>query len=81
MFFVKKLQIKQISFFTIENKFVIFKGGDIFMSHPSKIDKVFRDIVHNFIYVENQIILDLINSKEIQRLRRIKTTWYFVPYL
>ncbi|ABP67274.1 metal dependent phosphohydrolase [Caldicellulosiruptor saccharolyticus DSM 8903] len=70
--FVKKLQIKQISFFTIENKFVIFKGGDIFMSHPSKIDKVFRDIVHNFIYVENQIILDLINSKEIQRLRRIK---------
>ncbi|PWF99318.1 HD domain-containing protein [Levilactobacillus bambusae] len=35
-------------------------------------EKVFRDPVHNYIYVENQVILDLINTREFQRLRRIK---------
>ncbi|BAP84956.1 phosphohydrolase [Paucilactobacillus hokkaidonensis JCM 18461] len=35
-------------------------------------EKVFRDPVHNYIYVENKIILDLINTPEFQRLRRIK---------
>lgn len=35
-------------------------------------EKVFRDIVHNFIYVNSKTILDLINTKEMQRLRRIK---------
>ncbi|MFV0393033.1 MAG: HD domain-containing protein [Coprobacillaceae bacterium] len=33
---------------------------------------VFRDAVHNYIYVEYQLILDLIDTKEMQRLRRIK---------
>lgn len=36
------------------------------------IEKVFRDPIHNYIHVEHQVILDLINSKEFQRLRRIK---------
>ena len=36
------------------------------------IEKVFRDPIHNYVHVEHQIILDLINSKEFQRLRRIK---------
>ncbi len=36
------------------------------------IEKVFRDPVHNYIHVEHQVILDLIDSKEFQRLRRIK---------
>lgn len=36
------------------------------------IEKVFRDPVHNYIHVQHQVILDLINSKEVQRLRRIK---------
>lgn len=36
------------------------------------IEKVFRDPVHGDIYVENQVILDLINAREFQRLRRIK---------
>ncbi|QIL46303.1 HD domain-containing protein [Vagococcus coleopterorum] len=36
------------------------------------IEKVFRDPVHGDIYVEHQVILDLINSREFQRLRRIK---------
>lgn len=36
------------------------------------LEKYFRDPVHNYIYVENQVILDLINSSEFQRLRRIK---------
>lgn len=36
------------------------------------IEKVFRDPVHNYIHVQHQVILDLINSAEVQRLRRIK---------
>ncbi|CAM3285131.1 HD domain-containing protein [Vagococcus fessus] len=36
------------------------------------IEKVFRDPVHDDIHVSHQVILDLINSKEFQRLRRIK---------
>lgn len=36
------------------------------------IEKVFRDPVHGDIYVDNQVILDLINAREFQRLRRIK---------
>ncbi|MHA8110647.1 HD domain-containing protein [Lactobacillaceae bacterium Melli_B4] len=35
-------------------------------------EKVFRDPVHNYIYVRHQVILDLINTPEFQRLRRIK---------
>ena len=35
-------------------------------------EKVFRDPVYNYIYIENQIIMDLINTPEFQRLRRIK---------
>ena len=35
-------------------------------------EKVFRDPVHNYIPVDNPIIYDLINTKEFQRLRRIK---------
>ncbi len=36
------------------------------------IEKVFRDPVHSYIHVQHQVILDLINSGEFQRLRRIK---------
>lgn len=36
------------------------------------IEKVFRDPVHNYIHVQHQVVLDLINSKEVQRLRRVK---------
>ncbi len=36
------------------------------------IEKVFRDPIHQYIHVEHRLILDLINSKEFQRLRRIK---------
>ena len=35
-------------------------------------EKVFRDPVHNYIAVSYQIILDLIDTKEFQRLRRVK---------
>jgi len=34
-------------------------------------EKVFRDPVHNYIRVEYQVILDLIDTPEFQRLRRI----------
>lgn len=37
-----------------------------------KREKVFRDPVHNYIHIEHRIILDLINSREFQRLRRVK---------
>ncbi|MER0122333.1 HD domain-containing protein [Streptococcus sp. ZJ93] len=35
-------------------------------------EKVFRDPVHNYIHVDNDLIYNLINTKEFQRLRRIK---------
>ncbi|MDR2465146.1 MAG: HD domain-containing protein [Streptococcaceae bacterium] len=35
-------------------------------------EKVFRDPVHNYIQITHQLILDLIDTKEFQRLRRIK---------
>lgn len=35
-------------------------------------EKVLRDPVHNYIHVTHQVILDLINTSEFQRLRRIK---------
>ncbi len=36
------------------------------------LEKVFRDPVHNYVHVQHKVIHDLINSKEVQRLRRIK---------
>lgn len=36
------------------------------------LEKVFRDPVHDYIHVEHQVILDLIDTKEFQRLRRVK---------
>lgn len=35
-------------------------------------EKVLRDPVHDFIYIEHQVILDLLDTREFQRLRRIK---------
>ena len=35
-------------------------------------EKVFRDPVHNYIHVDHPVIYKLINTKEFQRLRRIK---------
>ncbi|KRM87321.1 hydrolase [Liquorilactobacillus vini DSM 20605] len=35
-------------------------------------EKVLRDPIHSYIYIQSQIILDLINTKEFQRLRRIR---------
>lgn len=36
------------------------------------IEKVFRDPVHNYVHVDHELIYKLINTKEFQRLRRIK---------
>lgn len=33
---------------------------------------VLKDPIHNYIYIEDEVILKLINTKEMQRLRRIK---------
>lgn len=35
-------------------------------------EKVFRDPVHNYIHIQDKVILDLIDTREFQRLRRIK---------
>nr|WP_275984055.1 HD domain-containing protein [Paenibacillus hamazuiensis] len=37
-----------------------------------KEEKVFKDPVHKYIYVQDETIWDLINTKEFQRLRRIR---------
>ncbi|WP_326717705.1 HD domain-containing protein [Vagococcus jeotgali] len=42
------------------------------MNETMMFEKVFRDPIHHDIQVEHPIILELINSKEFQRLRRIK---------
>ncbi|MBP1153467.1 MULTISPECIES: HD domain-containing protein [unclassified Paenibacillus] len=42
------------------------------MNVPMKEEKVFKDPVHKYIYVQDQTIWDLINTKEFQRLRRIR---------
>lgn len=47
-----------------------------FMTHYAmqRLDeeKVFRDPVHDYIYIQDALIIQLINTKEFQRLRRIK---------
>ncbi|MCW6682486.1 HD domain-containing protein [Aerococcaceae bacterium NML160702] len=35
-------------------------------------EKVFRDPVHDYVHIQDKVIIDLINSREFQRLRRIK---------
>ncbi|MGX7051957.1 HD domain-containing protein [Leuconostoc palmae] len=35
-------------------------------------EKVLRDPIHNFIHVQDRVILDLINTSEFQRLRRVQ---------
>lgn len=42
------------------------------MQQPMKEEKVFKDPVHKYIYVQDQTIWDLINTREFQRLRRIR---------
>ncbi|WP_270167055.1 HD domain-containing protein [Paenibacillus sp. SYP-B4298] len=40
--------------------------------HQLPEEKVFKDPVHKYIYVQDELIWDLINTKEFQRLRRIR---------
>jgi HD superfamily phosphohydrolase len=42
------------------------------VSEQLREEKVFKDPVHNYIYVDSTTIWDLINTKEFQRLRRIR---------
>ncbi|WP_341280301.1 HD domain-containing protein [Paenibacillus sp. FSL H8-0537] len=42
------------------------------MNRQLSEEKVFKDPVHKYIYVQDQTIWDLINTKEFQRLRRIR---------
>ncbi|RIX49295.1 HD domain-containing protein [Paenibacillus nanensis] len=42
------------------------------MNEPLREEKVFKDPVHHYVYVRDQTIWDLINTKEFQRLRRIR---------
>lgn len=42
------------------------------MQQPLTEEKVFKDPVHNYIHVQDTIIWRLINTKEFQRLRRIR---------
>ncbi|AEI46107.1 HD domain-containing protein [Paenibacillus mucilaginosus] len=42
------------------------------MVNPLQEEKVFKDPVHKYIYVQDQTIWDLINTREFQRLRRVR---------
>src|SRR5690606_12967820 len=35
-------------------------------------EKVFKDPIHKYIYVQDRVIWNLVNTKEFQRLRRIR---------
>lgn len=41
------------------------------MKNNLKVDKVFRDPIHGYIYFDNLNIYKLVESKEMQRLKRI----------
>lgn len=43
-----------------------------FYSQKLDHEKVIRDPIHTYIHIKDKVILDIINSKEFQRLRRIK---------
>lgn len=43
-----------------------------YLSEQLQEEKVFKDPVHRYIHVRDRVIWDLINTKEFQRLRRIK---------
>lgn len=61
-----------------ENK-VLLAVQPFFCYNNSMFEKIFRDPVHNDILIKDPIIYDLINTREFQRLRRIKqlgTTGY-----
>lgn len=48
----------------------------------SEDEKVFKDPVHGYIYVRDPVIWDLINTREVQRLRRIRqlgATYFAYP--
>lgn len=42
------------------------------MTKPLSEEKVFKDPVHNYVHVQDEIIWSLINTPEFQRLRRIR---------
>ncbi|USB33292.1 HD domain-containing protein [Paenibacillus sp. YPG26] len=42
------------------------------MNHPLSEEKVFKDPVHNYVHVQDDLIWSLINTPEFQRLRRIR---------
>lgn len=49
-----------------------FRESFTLKSNELKESKVFRDAIHGYIHVEHMIIWQLINSEQMQRLRRIK---------
>ncbi len=54
------------------SKTVEFIGEDVRVMEKLSEEKVFKDPVHNYIYVDSPIIWALIDTPEFQRLRRIR---------
>lgn len=54
----------------------IGNGGAVQLTHYAKAklqeEKVFKDPVHRYVHVRDQVIWDLVGTKEFQRLRRIR---------
>ena len=49
-----------------------FRDTFVLSNHELKERRVFRDSIHGYIHVDHWIIWKLINSEQMQRLRRIK---------
>jgi HD superfamily phosphohydrolase len=48
------------------------ESGTLYRNKQLPEEKVFKDPVHRYVHVRDQVIWDLIKTKEFQRLRRIK---------
>lgn len=68
-----KLVIVSNLYYNVKKE-VILVNKESFCLETIQLSKshVFRDAIHNYIHVENKLLLDLIDTKEMQRLRRIK---------
>jgi uncharacterized protein len=61
----------QSQMFKFLSKLMENRGGTL-VSSSLQEEKVFKDPVHKYIYVQDETVWDLINTKEFQRLRRIR---------
>jgi HD superfamily phosphohydrolase len=69
---MEKISKKISVFLSIKIWFTEKIAVEVHMKTQLPEEKVFKDPVHKYIYVQDQLIWELINTREFQRLRRIR---------